>query len=113
MATCSSPTSAAMRYWSPPRQDRRIWKIWIKRTLGLRRDHDYRSAGEPLVDCQCKGEVMSRCAIAVLVSGLLTFTCGTFGPLSTQAQEGTPTAGVPEVEIAPGVTFELLPSSEN
>ena len=56
---------------------------------------------------------MSRCVIAVLVSGLLTFTCGTFGPLSTHAQEGTPTAGATGVEIAPGVTFELLPSSEN
>ena len=56
---------------------------------------------------------MSRCVIAVLVSGLLTFTCGTLGPLSTRAQEGTPTAGATGVEIAPGVTFELLPSSED
>jgi len=56
---------------------------------------------------------MSRCVIAVLISGLLTFTCGTFSPLSTRAQEGTPTAGATGVEIAPGVTFELLPSSEN
>jgi hypothetical protein len=61
---------------------------------------------------------MSRCAIAVLISGLLTFTCGTFGPDSTRAQESTPmastpTAEMPGVEISPGVTFELLPASEN
>ena len=56
---------------------------------------------------------MSRCVIAVLISGLLTFTCGTLSPLSTRAQQSTPTAGATGVEIAPGVTFELLPSSED
>ena len=56
---------------------------------------------------------MSRCAIAILISGLLTFTCATFGPDSTGAQESTPAAEMPGVEISPGVTFELLPASEN
>ena len=56
---------------------------------------------------------MSRSVIAVLISGLLTFTCGTLSPVSTRAQESTPTAGATGVEIAPGVTFELLPSSED
>lgn len=55
---------------------------------------------------------MSRCVIAVLVSGLLTFTFGTLGPDSTRAQQGTPTAEATGEEISPGVTFELLPSSE-
>jgi len=56
---------------------------------------------------------MSRYVIAVLISGLLTFMCGTLSPVSTRAQESTPTAGAAGVEIAPGVTFELLPSSED
>jgi hypothetical protein len=56
---------------------------------------------------------MSRCVIAVLISGLLTFACGTLSPVSTRAQESTPTAGATGVEIAPGVTFELLPASED
>ena len=56
---------------------------------------------------------MNRCLIAVLISGLLTFTGGTLTPVSTRAQESTPTAGAAGVEIAPGVTFELLPSSED
>ena len=56
---------------------------------------------------------MSRCVIAVLFSGLLTFTCGTLAPVSTLAQESTPTSGMTGVEISPGVTFELLPSSED
>jgi hypothetical protein len=56
---------------------------------------------------------MSRCVIAVLISGLLTFTCGTFGPDAARAQQGTPTAGATGEEISPGVTFELLPSSED
>jgi hypothetical protein len=56
---------------------------------------------------------MSRCVIAVLISGLLTFTCGTLGPDATRAQESTPTAGTTGVEIAPGITFELLPASED
>jgi hypothetical protein len=55
---------------------------------------------------------MSRCVIAVLVSGLLTFICGTLGPDSTRAQQSTPTAEATGEEISPGVTFELLPSSE-
>ena len=56
---------------------------------------------------------MNRYVIAVLISGLLTFTCGALGPVSTRAQESTPAAGQTGVEIAPGVTFELLPSSED
>jgi hypothetical protein len=56
---------------------------------------------------------MSRYVIAVLISGLLTLTCGTLTPVSTRAQESTPTAGTTGVEIAPGVTFDLLPSSED
>jgi hypothetical protein len=56
---------------------------------------------------------MSRCVIAVLISGLLTFTCGTLSPLPTRAQESTPTAEATGVEIAPGVIFELLPPSED
>jgi hypothetical protein len=56
---------------------------------------------------------MSRCVIAVLISGLLTFTCGTLGPDAARAQQGTPTAGATGEEISPGVTFELLPSSED
>ena len=56
---------------------------------------------------------MSRYVIAVLISGLLTFMCGTLTPVSMRAQQSTPTAGAAGVEIAPGVTFELLPSSED
>ena len=56
---------------------------------------------------------MSRYVIVVLISGLLTFTCGTLSPVATRAQQSTPTAGTTGVEIAPGVTFELLPSSED
>ena len=56
---------------------------------------------------------MGRCVIVILISGLLTFACGMLGPVPTGAQESTPTAGAPEVEIAPGVTFELMPASED
>ena len=35
------------------------------------------------------------------------------GPASTRAQESTPTAETTGVEIAPGVTFDLMPSSED
>jgi hypothetical protein len=56
---------------------------------------------------------MSRCVIAVFISGLLAFTWGTLGPASTYAQQSTPTAEATGVEIAPGITFELLPSSED
>jgi len=56
---------------------------------------------------------MNRCAIAVLVSGLLMLTCGSLSPVATRAQQSTPTAGAAGVEIAPGVTFELLPSSQD
>ena len=55
---------------------------------------------------------MSRCVIAVLICGLLTSMCGTLSPGSTRAQESTPTAEATGEEITPGVTFELLPSSE-
>ena len=56
---------------------------------------------------------MSRGAIAVLVAGILTFTCGMLGPVSTVAQESTPAAETNGVEIAPGVAFDLLPPSED
>ena len=56
---------------------------------------------------------MNRCAIAVLVSGLLMLTCGSLSPVATRAQQSTPTAGAAGLEIAPGVTFELLPSSQD
>jgi hypothetical protein len=56
---------------------------------------------------------MGRCAIVILIAGILTFTCGMLGPVSTGAQESTPAAETTGVEIAPGVTFDLLPSSED
>ena len=56
---------------------------------------------------------MGRCAIVILIAGILTFTCGMLGPVSTRAQESTPAAETTGVEIAPGVTFDLLPSSED
>jgi len=67
--------------------------------------------GEPLVDC--KGEAMSRCVIVILISSLMTLTCGMLGPVPTGAQESTPAAGTTGVEIAPGVNFELMPASED
>ena len=56
---------------------------------------------------------MGRCAIVILVSGLMTFACGMLDPAPTGAQESTPAAGATGVEIAPGVTFELMPASED
>jgi hypothetical protein len=56
---------------------------------------------------------MRRCAIVILVAGLMMLTSGTLGPVSTRAQESTPAAEVLGVEVAPGVTFDLLPSSED
>jgi hypothetical protein len=54
---------------------------------------------------------MSRCAIVILITILMTFTCGVLGPVPTSAQESTPAAT--GVEISPGVTFELMPASED
>ena len=54
---------------------------------------------------------MSRGLIVVLAASLVTFS-GALGPVSTRAQEGTPAAEMPGVEVAPGVTFELMPASE-
>ena len=56
---------------------------------------------------------MSRSVIVVLVAGLMTLTCGMLGPVSTGAQESTPPAATIGVEIAPGVMFDLAPSSED
>src|SRR5215217_5836671 len=56
---------------------------------------------------------MSRCVIVILISSLMTLTCGMLGPVPTGAQESTPAAGTTGVEIAPGVTFELMPASED
>lgn len=56
---------------------------------------------------------MSRGAIVVLISGVVAFTCGMLGPISTDAQESTPAAETTGVEIAPGVTFDLVPPSED
>jgi hypothetical protein len=56
---------------------------------------------------------MGRGAIVILIAGILTFTCGMLGSVSTRAQESTPAAETTGVEIAPGVTFDLLPSSED
>ena len=55
---------------------------------------------------------MGRYATVILISGLITLTYGVLGPLSTRAQEGTPTAAT-GVEVAPGVTFDLMPASED
>jgi hypothetical protein len=49
----------------------------------------------------------------MLVAGLLALTCGTLNPVSTRAQESTPQAETTGVEISPGVTFELMPASED
>jgi hypothetical protein len=54
---------------------------------------------------------MSRRAIVTLIVGLLMF--GMLDPVSTRAQESTPPAETTGVEIAPGVTFELVPASED
>jgi hypothetical protein len=56
---------------------------------------------------------MGRYAIAIFISGVITLTCGMLGPVSTRAQESTPVAEATGVEVAPGVTFELMPASED
>ena len=56
---------------------------------------------------------MGRYATVILISGLITLTCGMLGPLSARAQESTPAAGMTGVEVAPGVTFDLMPASED
>lgn len=54
---------------------------------------------------------MNRRAIVTLIVGPLMF--GMLGPVPTRAQESTPEAGTTGVEIAPGVTFDLVPVSED
>src|SRR5215216_1080831 len=54
---------------------------------------------------------MGRCAIVILITTLMTFTCGMLGPVPTSAQRSTPAAT--GVEISPGVIFELMHSSED
>ncbi len=56
---------------------------------------------------------MSRGFIVVLVAGLVAIICGVLVPVSTGAQESTPPAETTGVEIAPGVTFDLVPASED
>jgi hypothetical protein len=56
---------------------------------------------------------MGRYATVILISGLITLTCGMLGLPSAHAQESTPTAATTGVEVAPGVTFDLLPASED
>jgi hypothetical protein len=56
---------------------------------------------------------MARWVIVILVAGLMMLTCGMVGPVSTWAQESTPAAATIGVEIAPGVTFDLMPASED
>ena len=56
---------------------------------------------------------MSKGLIVVLVAGLMTFTWGMLGPVSTGAQESTLLADTTGVEVAPGVTYDLVPSSED
>jgi hypothetical protein len=71
------------------------------------------SRGEPLVDLTRQGEVMGRYAMVILISGLITVTCGMLGPVPTRGQESTPAAETTGVEVAPGVTFELMQASED
>jgi hypothetical protein len=56
---------------------------------------------------------MGRYVIVILISGLITLTGGMLGPVSTRAQASTPVAEATGVEVAPGVTFELMPASED
>src|SRR4051812_21386018 len=56
---------------------------------------------------------MGRYANVILISGLITLTCGMLGPVSTRAQASTPVAETTGVEVAPGVTFELMTASED
>ena len=56
---------------------------------------------------------MGRYVIVILICGLITLTGGMLGPVSTPAQASTPVAEATGVEVAPGVTFELMPASED
>ena len=56
---------------------------------------------------------MGRWAIVIFIAGLVTLMCGILVPVSTGAQESTPAAETIGVEIAPGVTFDLMPASED
>src|SRR5215212_4583148 len=56
---------------------------------------------------------MSRGLIVVLIVTLITLTCDVLGPASTSAQDSTPAAETTGVEISLGVTFELMPASED
>jgi hypothetical protein len=56
---------------------------------------------------------MGQGLIVVFISSLMTLTCGVLGPVSINAQESTPQAGATGVEVAPGVTFDLVPASED
>ena len=56
---------------------------------------------------------MGRNAIVILISVLITLTCGMQGPVSTRAQGSTPVAETTGIEVAPGVIFELMPASED
>jgi len=56
---------------------------------------------------------MGRYVIVILICGLITLTGGMLGPVSTRAQASTPVAEATGVEVAPGVTFELMPASED
>ena len=56
---------------------------------------------------------MGRYALVILVSGLITVTCGMLGSVPTRGQESTPMAETTGVEVAPGVTFELMQASED
>ena len=56
---------------------------------------------------------MSRLAIVVLISGLITLAHGSLYPVSTRAQVSTPAADATGVEVAPGVTFELMLASQD
>jgi hypothetical protein len=56
---------------------------------------------------------MSRCAVVILVGGLLAFTTGVLVPVTTRAQESTPVVEATGIDVAPGVTFELVSASED
>ena len=55
---------------------------------------------------------MGRNAIVILISVLITVSYGMLEPDSTRAQASTPVAETTGVEVAPGVTFELMAASE-
>lgn len=54
-----------------------------------------------------KGPIVIMACLTITMFGMLNLV----GP--TSAQESTPVAGATEVEIAPGVTFDLIPASED